>query len=426
MAFVHEHIILPLSDILRNESVYAQLKKLKAVEQWSDSQMRNFQEAHLQRILIYAAENVPFYRDWFHDQQLNPQQTMLEQMPVVNKAIIRQEGIERFSSLEFPTKNRIISRSSGSTGEPFTFYVSNEASSINTAAKLRTWYQAGYRLGDRYMKIANGKRQGKLKKWQDFINRCRYVPFYSIDDAALSTILDTIEKERPLYIRSYPAPIYLLARYRNTHTGYSYCPRRIFTTGSTLSDDYRNEIEKAFGCDIIDSYSCEGTPNTYETPAHDGYHVSDYYGIIEVLDNNGRAISDGIGRVVSTDFWNLAQPFIRYDTQDLVEVRNGKITRIMGRESDAYLTGEGETYTVHNFSHFFLYDIQGVDSYQIIHHCDDSITFNIVVNNEFESSNTQSIIDYWQPKLGVTITVCIVDDIPLMHNNKRQTIIHEP
>ena len=425
MAFIHEHIILSIGDLLRGESVHTQLRNLREMEKWSNSQLRNFQEVHVQRLLAFASENVPFYRDWFQDQQLNPQKASLDQMPIVNKAIMRQEGIERFSAMKFPTKDRMISRSSGSRGEPFTFYISREASSVNTAAKLRTWYQAGYHLGDRYMKIANGKRQGEFKKLQDRVNRCIYVPFYSMDDSALNAILNTIDKEKPLYIRSYPAPIYLLARYRNNHSGFSHCPRRIFATGSTLSVDYRNEIEKAFGCDIIDSYSCEGTPNTYETPAHDGYHVCGYYGIIEVLDNEGRAISDGIGRVVSTDFWNLAHPFIRYDTQDLVEVRGGKIVRIMGRESDTYLTGGGEIYTVHNFSHYFLYDIQGVDSYQIVRHGDNSVTFNIVINKCFESSKILNIIDYWQPKLGAPVSVSIVDEIPLMHNNKRQTIICE-
>lgn len=425
MAFIHEHIILPLSDLLKGESVHTHLRDLRDVEQWSENKLHVFQQIKLRQMLTYAATEVPFYKDWFDDHHLNPNEVTLDQMPIVNKAIMRQEGIDRFTASHFPKKERIPSRSSGSTGEPFSFYVSRGASSVNTAAKLRTWYQAGYRLGDRYMKIANGARHGKLKKWQDRINRCIYVPFYSIDDETLKSILNTIEKQRPLYLRSYPAPLYLLARYRNSHPGYTYTPRHVFTTGSTLTDAYRTEIEKAFGCDIIDSYSCEGTPNTYETPQHDGYHVCGYYGIIEVLDDDGRPVTDGIGRVVSTDLWNLAHPFIRYDTQDLVEVRNGQITRIMGRECDAYFTANRELFTVHNFSHYFLYDIHGVDAYQIVRHKDKSVTINTVVNNDFNPSSNQAIIDFWQPRLGVPVAVTIVDDIPLMRNNKRLTIVEE-
>ena len=83
-------------------------------------------------------------------------------------------------------------------------------------------------------------------------------------------------------------------------------------------------------------------------------------------------------------------------------------------------------YTVHNFSHYFIYDIPGVDCYQIVRHRDDSITFNIVTNKDFDSSRIQDIVDYWQPRLGASVSVSLVDDIPLMHNNKRRTIIFEP
>ena len=425
MELLHSHIILPLSDLLKGESVHKYLRLLRDAESWSDEQMHNFQQQRLAMLLQYAAEKVPFYRDWFSDQHIDPSKAQLNQMPIVCKSIMRQEGIARFAAEGFPSHKRHESRSSGSTGEPFTYYGCPEADSVNTAAKLRTWYRAGYGLGDRYMKIANGARQGRLKKLQDKINNCIYVPFYSLDDTCIKEMLDTIECQRPLYIRSYPIPLYLIAQYRNSHPGYTFHPKRIFTTGSTLPQAYRDEIERAFGCDIIDSYSCEGTPNTYETSDHDGYRVCGYYGIIEVLDNDGQPVRDGIGRVVSTDLWNLAHPFIRYDTQDLVEVCNGKIIRIMGRESDTYLTHGREIFTVHNFSHYFIYDIQGVESYQIVRHRDNNITFNIVTNKEFTLEKKQDIIDFWQSRLNVSVSVNIVDDIPLMHNNKRLTIVED-
>ena len=421
MGSLHEHIILPLSDLVKGEQVHKYLRLLREAERWTPEQMAAFQQERLRELIVYASNEVPFYRDWFRDHHLDPQTATLEQLP----AIMRQEGIDRFTAVHFPVKKRIPSRSSGSTGEPFFFYVSKEAYSVNTAAKLRTWYQAGYRLGDRYMKIANGARHGKLKKLQDKVNNCLYVPFYSMSDDVLKSILDKIERTHPTIIRSYPIPLYLLAQYRNSHAGYSFRPRHIMTTGSTLPVAYRAEIEKAFGCDIIDSYSCEGTADCYETTAHDGYHITQYYGIIEVLDDNNQSVTNGIGRVVSTDLWNLAHPFIRYDTQDLVEVRDGQIQRIMGRECEALVHAKGEVFTVHNFSHFFLYELSAVDTYQIVKHKDGSITFRLVINEQYNSDIEQYIIDFWHQQLGVPISITIVDEIPLMHNNKRLTIVEE-
>ena len=430
MGFLHERIILPLSDLLRDEHVYKYLHALEAAEKWTPGQMEDFRQQRLQQLIRYAATEVPFYRDWFQTHHIDPAAATLSQLPIVDKPVMRQEGIDRFTATRFPARQRILTRSSGSTGEPFSFYTSHLSSSVNTAAKLRTWYQAGYRLGDTYMKIVSRARHGKWKLLQDKANNCIYVPFYSLGDDRLQAILDIIEQQRPLFIRSYPIPLFLLAQYRSSHPdAYHHRPTRIFTTGSTLPKPYRETIEHAFGCDIIDSYSCEGTPNTYETVAHDGYNVSAYYGIIEVLDDDNQPVTDGIGRVVSTDLWNLAHPFIRYDTQDLVEVHGGRIVNIVGRECESLVVANGQRFTVFHFKDFFVDTDnpvhQAVIAYQVVHHKEGNITFRLVVSDRFNLEIERYIVDFWQQKLGVPVNVETVDEIPLMHNNKRLTVVEE-
>lgn len=430
MAFLHENIILPLSDLATGQQIHKYLHLLCNAEQWSPEQMLEFQQQRLQQLLSHAAKAVPFYRDWFHNKNLDPTTVKLSQLPIVNKSLMRKEGKERYTAKTFPIKERLSARSSGSTGEPFSFYETKLSYSVNTAAKIRTWQQAGYHLGDRYMKIANGARHGWIKKLQDRFNNCLYVPFYSMDDHVLASILELIDKKRPLFIRSYPAPLYLLAQYRNHHLSlYHHQPKHIFTTGSTLPSTYREMIEKAFGCDVIDSYSCEGTPVSYETVAHDGYHITEYYGIIEVLDDNNQPVANGIGRVVSTNLWNYAHPFIRYDTQDLVEVKHGQIQHIMGRECESLVDGDGHRYTVHNFVGFFQEDNrptkQSVEAYQVVKRHNGSITFRLVANGQYSPEIEQYIINFWQQQLGAPVNVELVDEIPLMHNNKRLTIIEE-
>ena len=426
MGFLHEHIILPLSDLLKGESVHKYLRLLREAESWSNEQMKEFQQQRLHQLLVYASQEVPFYRDWIQTHDLNPDFLTLDQMPIVSKAIMRNEGIDRFSAEHFPVKKRIPSRSGGSTGEPFTFYETKLSYSVNMAAKLRTWYQAGYHLGYLYMKITNGKRTSKVKQLQDLMNNCIYVPFYSITDDILKSILDKIESTKPHFIRSYPSPLYLLARYRNNHSNYHFSPRHIMTTGSTLTEDYRNEIEKAFGCDIIDSYSCEGTPNVYETPSHEGYTISGYYGIIEVLDDDNKPVVNGVGRVVSTNLWNFAHPFVRYDTQDLVEVKDGRIIRIMGRQCETLVEANGTLLTVHNFTHYFSDNFPSVDGWQVVKLKDGNIRFRLVVNKLFSPDDEHNIINHWSSCTGREISLEIVDKLPLMSNNKHLSIIDEP
>lgn len=427
--YISENVFLPISDLIAGQNVARSFRFLKETDGWSQEQVIDFQNKRLRMLIRHAVESVPYYNDLFKSLNLSVDDIQtkndLRKLPIVDKSIMRREGGDRFVSNSYPVKKRVSHCSSGSTGEPFSYFTSKESDGLNTAAKLSTWYQAGYRMGDKYIKIANGERQGVLKKLQDRMNNCIFVPFYSISDDNLKAILRLVEEEKPSIIRSYPIPIYLLAQCRLDNPDFVFCPKHIMTTGSTLSTAYRELIEKAFCCDVIDSYSCEGTPNTYETVSHDGYKVSDAFGIIEVLDENDNVITDGVGRVISTDLWNFAQPFIRYDAHDLVEVRNGKITRIMGRECDSLVCSGGIRYTVHNFSRFFLHEVSGVTAYQVVKKKDGSILFNLEVNNDFDDTVKNHIVKYWSEQLQKSVRLEIVPSIPLMKNNKRRVVVDE-
>lgn len=425
MGFLHEHIILPLSDLVKGESVHKYLRLLRKAESWTHEQMQAYQQQQLRKLIVYAATEVPFYRDWIQTHDLNPGTISLEQLPIVNKAIMRQEGIDRFAAESFPEKDRMVLRSSGSTGEPFVFYDTRLSYSVNMASKLRTWYQAGYKLGDRYMKISSSARGSLMKRMQDRFNCCTFEVFDSINDDSLGRIMDDIERKRPLFVRSYPDPLYMLALFRTKHSRYSHKPNHIMTTASTLTDLQRSTIEQAFGCRVIDSYSCEGTPNTYQTADSDIYRVCNYYGIIEVLDDDGAHVENGTGRVVSTDLWNYAEPFIRYDTKDLVEVRNGNIVRIVGRSSECVAMPDGSLLSANNLTHFFNKKVDTVSAYRLICRRNGCVEVLVVPTKLFSESDKAEIVKYWAEYLKTDVSVQTVDDIPMRKNGKFQTIINE-
>lgn len=432
MGFFHEHIILPLSDLATGQRVHHYLHFLLKSEHWSDSQMIDFQNRRFRELIAHASTHVPFYREWFteHNLKLSDFNSVADiiKLPIVDKALMRREGISMFTADSIPARRRMVAHSSGSTGEPFEFYVSKEAYSINTAAKLRTWYNVGYRLGDKYIKLSSSPRESFIKKLQDRMTNGIVVSFSSLDDAALEQILLTIERVRPSIIRTHPNAIYYLARYREQHPGeYHFSPKYIMTTSSNLPTSFRKVVTRVFGCDIIDAYSCEGTANTAETPTHDGYHISHEYGIIEVLDENNHTVVNGTGTVVSTDLWNYAMPFIRYNTQDIVEVdEHGTIQRIAGRKCELLEMPNGRRYTGQVIEDYFNYKTNhSVEAFQVVHRNDNSVKFNLMVNNKYTPLIQQIIVEYWHKTLEVPVEVCVLDHIPLMHNNKYLTIVKE-
>ena len=264
---------------------------------------------------------------------------------------------------------------------------------------------------------------------QDRLSNGFCLPFNSLDDDSLHQILALIEKKRPSVIRTHPNAIFYLARYRQQHPEiFSYCPRYILTTSANLPDAFRTTIREVFHCDVIDAYSCEGTANCAENALHDGYHTSHEYGIIETLDDNGMPVKEGRGRVVSTDLWNMAMPFIRYDTQDFVNLNeHGIITRILGRECELLEAPNGHRYTGQVIDDFFSYHTNhSVEAFQAVRrHSPDSVLFRIIVNSNYSTNIEESIVRYWQQELEIPVSVKTVEHIPLMHNNKYLTIVEE-
>ena len=93
MGFFHEHIILPLSDLATGQQVHKYLRLLKKAEKWTPEQMADFQKQRLQHLITYAANEVPFYHNWFHDHGLNPDTATLEQLPIIDKATGRHRTL---------------------------------------------------------------------------------------------------------------------------------------------------------------------------------------------------------------------------------------------------------------------------------------------------------------------------------------------
>ena len=423
MGFLHEHIILPLSDLLRGEQVHKYLRQLCEAERWTPEQMQAFQQERLRKLIVYASKEVPYYRDWIQTNQVNPESTPLEQLPIIDKKIIQKEGLIRFCSESFPKKEKIISSTSGSTGQPFIYYTSRLADSVNTAAKLRTWYNAGYRLGDPYVKIAYRTRP-IIKKLQDKLNNCTYLIFKSPANDDMECLLHEVAAAKPKVIRAHANIAYYLAL-TQLRLKLNVSPHLVMTTATNLTQKYRETIKLAFECDVIDSYSCEGTPNTAETPRHDGYYISKAYGIIETLDDNGNPINNGIGRVIATDLWNYAQPFIRYDTLDLVELEDGKIKRIIGRSNEYLLCDDGKKVTGYAIGEYFKHIQKNITFYQFYCRKDGSIELRLVAGKDFKNSQIDEIKEYWNNTTHKEIRICMLEYIPTSTNGKQKTIINE-
>lgn len=429
-----ERIILPLSDLLTGNSVYKSLKFLLKSQYWSSSDLRIFQEERLRLLIRHAVASVPFYIDYFQKNNLSLEDFQkiedLNKLPIINKSIIKRVGLENFISKDFPEKKMIRKSSSGSTGEPFTYYTSKDAYSLNIAANIRGWYWQGYRLGDRYIKISNSGRS-KLKSLQDLVSKNKCIVFNNYDEDKVMGIIKRINKFKPVVLRSYVAPLLMISHYAKKHSIKLHSPSFITTTGSTLYPSMREEIQEIFGAPVYDSYSCEAGANVFECPTHDCYHSTMEYAITEVIDQNANPSMQG--RLVSTDLWNFAMPFIRYDSQDVIEIGDNDcpcgrklrcVQRILGRDTDILVASNGKLIPPLALS-IFMKKLTGVAEYQIRQDGIDVFIIYIKPTNEFNSGQVSLINDYWSKTFGKDseVDIKLVDEIPLTTSGKRRYII---
>lgn len=436
-------LILPLSDLITGYEIKNALKFLLESQYWSREQIDNHQFVKLKELIEHAYNNVPFYRELYSDHKIKPEDIQklsdLKHLPIITKDIMK-ENSKLLIAKNCKIKNLVYCSSSGSTGEPFQFYTTKMADSFLKAAAIRAWYWMGYKLGDKYVKISMNPRTSKIKKIQDYVNRSLYLSSNQLIKKNFIDISEKIQSFNPEYIRCYPHPLdYLSSVIKENYNNYFLSNlKAINTTGSTLKDEIRENIEKTFRVRIFDTYSCEGGTIFSECAEH-VYHPAEEYAISEYIpDNFTKSDKNSPFRHITTDLYNYAFPFIRYDTQDYIEIddsahlckcgRNFKnVKKIRGRDSDIIITPSKKILIVENFVAYFEW-IKEIDQIQVVQNEIDQITINIVVNSSFNNDVYNKIFKYWKEYIGedVNLELKVVNEIKLTPTGKRRIVIRNP
>jgi phenylacetate-coenzyme A ligase PaaK-like adenylate-forming protein len=435
-----ENLVLPISDIATGYSISKNLNFLLKSQWWNEKKIKDYQEIKLRKLIKHSVDTVPYYHDLFKNLKLKPEDIQsyddLKKLPILTKTGIKKEGLERFISNKIP-KNKIIKiSSSGSTGEPLQFLVTNNSESFLKSAAIRGWYWMGYRLGDKYVKISMNPRESRIKKAQDFVNNCLYLSSTQLTEVEFLKIIRQIEKYNPKIIRGYPVPLFFLAEMIEKRGGIR-CSNllAINTTGSTLHENMRDKIQNVFNVKIFDSYSCEGGTIFFQCEELNHYHPAEEYAISEFIEDEfTKNDPDKARRHITTDLCNYAFPFIRYDTEDYIMLGNEvnckcgrnflNISRIKGRDSDILVTPSGKYLIVENFVAYFEW-VPSIEQFQIYQKRLNLIKMRFIVNNLFNEKIKKELYDYWQNYIGddVEIIFEIVDEIKLTPTGKRKNVI---
>lgn len=434
-----EKVILPISDMVLGQSISKHLKFLMKSQWWSKAELENYQNEKLVQLINHAYEHTQYYNELFKKLDLKPSDIKtkkdLYKIPIITKDELRtniKNG--KLIADNISRKNLIKSSSSGSTGEPLTYYSTKIAYSFNIAANLRGWYWMGYRLGDKFQKISNTKRS-RLKKIQDKATMNNCIFFDSSNTNSIKKTVEEIVNYKPKILRSYPTPLSMILKYSRENDVKLPQLHAVTTTGGILHSELKQDIKNAFQCELFDSYSCEGGAVAFECQTHECYHLAMEYAITELVsDLTGRQDSK-LYKVITTDLWNYAVPIIRYDTQDFVEPYNlecscGRkhqtIKKIIGRDADILKSPSGVYLSPHLISIFFK-GIVGIEKFQVRQDKVDHLEILIIYGNSNREDIVNEICSKWKDRFGneFKLDVKIVDKIPLVGVGKHRYIIRD-
>lgn len=307
--------------------MYAHYTKLIGeARNWSQNQHSDYQLKMLRRLIEFAYENTDYYRQVFDDRGLKPKDIRrigdLSLLPSVDKETMRN-NIHAFTPRNMANSRRLFMSTSGSTGEPFSFFISKDL----TRPKERAFYEdaygrAGYKRGDRQAVLRGfvvpGYEKGRYWYFDPVENRL-ILSTYHLSPATIPRYIEQIRRFRPKFIAAYPSAISMLASFMSEADEPHFKSVKAILLGSeVLHPHQRDLLEHVFQCRVFNCYG-HAERAVLATPCEksDLYHVEPEYGILELLRQDDVPTTVGeIGEITATSLDNYATVFIRYRTGD--------------------------------------------------------------------------------------------------------------
>ncbi|MDC0435819.1 hypothetical protein OAL69_01340 [Pelagibacteraceae bacterium] len=408
--------------------------KIKEFENYSVSQIKDYQIKKLKKLLINASREISYYRDLFWKIDFDPHTFCslndLKKIPILSKSEIKKNHASLVSGKRI--KSSIKLSTSGTTGEKLSIYTSSDQWVIEQAAAWRHWHLAGYKFRDK-MAIIRSYSPKKNEKFFKFnrIKNWLYISPYHLDDKYLKEIFKLLIKWKPKFLRGYPSSIYLLAKYANKNKINLNHIKAIFTSSEKLTSNYRSVIENAFNTKIFDHYGqAEITAMFHEWGDHDGLYNLEYYGYVELIKTKNK----NIYKLIATNLHNQVMPLIRYDTGDLIKINKItkkkikcnflKVSEIIGRTNDYLKKANGSLMPSTNFYSYFA-KIKEIIRFQFVA-SNNNIKLNLMIDPDAKSEKLIKLIGAdMKKKFGKKIKICKTNVFYQSQGGKFSAIINK-
>ena len=207
----------------------------------------------------------------------------------------------------------------------------------------------------------------------------------------------------------------------------------IMAMSEHMPESVRHDLQKKFKCSVFARYS--NMENGFIAQQFDDtgeYLINTADFIVEILkfDSDEHADDGEMGRIVVTDLYNYAMPFIRYDTGDIGAIRrreDGKLvlSSVEGRKTDVIFDSNGIPVSPHTITNT-LWSFKEISQFQFIQKTATEYVFRLNMNGtdfKREDELTKAIKKYLGDSASISFEY--VTEIPVLNSGKRRIVINE-
>lgn len=424
---------------LKGLNVSERLAQLTEMEHWEPERIYDFQLNHLKQLTQHVYQNVPFYKQLWDQAGVHPDQIKslddLSKFPKTSKQLLSNAGD---NAIAFPERKTqyVQFRSSGSTGKPFTYYLTKEHHSWFLASNFQGLNWAGWEIGEPWIRLQwLGDLHGNLSlrdRIEFWAFNCLYMSIGTLSSEYVHDFVEKARQFKPVLLRGFTAAAFVFANYfleRNQQ----FPLRTVATTGDTLHPHFREAMETAFQCKVFDGYGGESM-RVLNQCDQGAYHILPVV-YVEVKPEGPETEDGQPCKLLLTSLTNYATPFIRYEIGDVGIMGEGScscgktwkfLKKLVGRETDIVVTPAGHYIVCHHFNNM-LKHYPGVEQFQVIQHEKAEILMKLVTNQAYTQQVEEAIKKRFEELGGEGFTVNIehVSDIPMTRTGKRRYIISD-
>ena len=405
--------------------IYSYVKEVERMYNMSHDELQGRNERVFLKIFRKAYTKSSFYHKLYTEAGIKLEDIKclgdISKLPVVTKDMILHQS----DALLTTSKWKLLkNRTSGTTGTPLTVFEDWKSIWREQAYFYCYRKRCGYTYGQPLVSL-RGNLGKKDTMMYVHISNTLYLSSYNINEQTVWAYYKGIEKRSPQAIEGYPSSLYNLALLLKDKGLYCNIPV-CFTSSENLLDFQRQLIEERFQTKIFDHYgTTERTIRISESIKHDGYFEDPGYSINEYLKD----------RVVSTSLINSAFPLIRYQSSDVVILKENtkdervSIDKIQGRSGNCIKGKDGSIYNNAALTFILTYS-HNIRYAQFIQKKNGKVLLNIVPEAVFSSQNLDELKQMIDLKIGLSnleleINLIKEQDLIYTTRNKYSYIISE-